>query len=505
MLAWHLKYRPRQVSELHLTPVRLTLEHLMAGGRFPQALLFAGPKGTGKTSSARIIAAMLNDPINASVIKQLFLDFKPQKTSSLQLQEPDPDSIETRQICNGQSYGVIEIDAASHGLVDDIRLLKERASLQPQGNLMTVYILDEVHMMSTAAFNALLKLLEEPPAHAVFILATTELHKVPSTIVSRCTLVPFRRATTVEILEVFERIVAAEKLTVEPAALERLAELADGSFRDGVKWLELAVIEGGVTLAGVTQLIGANLHQDVMTLIAATLAKDALAVSTLIQAWRTAQVDQSAAAKAVFSYLHDQLLQSFQKDAEPSVAPQVAQFLLIQLLEANLTQASPIAHLALELKLLELIQKAKTKKTPPISSSSENQPPSTKIAPPTKSDPMPETNARLAEPEVCQNLVTHWNEFVTAVATQNASVAALLKQAQPQLSPSGILIQVYYAFHRDQLMQTKFASLYDQAATQVIGQAVPVEIALVASQKVAVIPDVVETSTLSALATEALL
>lgn len=506
MAAWYLKYRPCQVSELHLISVRQTLQHLMTSGRFPQALLFAGPKGTGKTSASRIIGAMLNDPGNAGAVEQLFLAKKTPKTApkALQLQEPDRDSTLTQQICTGQSYAVIEIDAASHGLVDDVRALKDRAMLPPQTGLMTVYILDEVHMMSAAAFNALLKLLEEPPAHAVFILATTEIHKVPATIASRCTLVQFRKATSTEIDSVYERIVTTEGLNVESGALERLAELADGSFRDAVKWLELATTDGAVTVVGVEQLVGTNIAISAPVLINAVLAKDASTVAQILAEWRQQQVDPTTANRAVFTYLHQQLLLGLQpagsEAAELAVTPTVAQFLLQQLLDANLSLPSPIPHLALELKLLELIQKSKAKQTGGNSGSSEKTgakstkaetPPETTSVMASASQPAPSpaaiprpamASAVIVDPITGQNLVTRWPEFVAQVALQNSSVAALLRQAQPTATAQGmVIVNVFYGFHRDQLKQAKFVSLFSQAAAAVVGQPVGFEFQLSAT------------------------
>lgn len=543
MSAWYLKYRPRQIAALHLANVRQTLEHLLANGRFPQALLFAGPKGTGKTSAARIIGAVLNDPKNATAVQALFL--KPDKSAKLVLQEPDAESEQTIQISSGQSFVVTEIDAASHGLVEDVRLLKERAALPPQAGLMTVYILDEVHMMSTAAFNALLKLLEEPPAHAVFILATTELHKIPATIASRCTLVQFQKASKEEILSVYQRIIESEKLKTEPAALNLLAELADGSFRDAVKWLELSVTDGAVTEASVQLLVGGNLRVAVEKLIVAVLAKDSAAVSQIFTTWREAQADQTAVIRAVFSYLHECLTQGLQGQTTP-VSVSVAQFLLAQLLEAQLFLPSPIPHLALELKLLSLIAKAKAKngggsnetggngeavksepvvktlkpKTPPEKKLAEAAEISPVIAPQvdavgvsavaeSSTEEVVPSNPTLSSPAATAALIEKWPEFVLAMAKHNTTVAALLQQTKPQLTPTGVRVTVGYSFHRDQLKQAKFMAAYQKVTQELVGQAVVIEVVLAENtpptETVATADGKTAQNPLTALATEALL
>jgi DNA polymerase-3 subunit gamma/tau len=530
MSAWYLKYRPRQIAALHLASVRKTLEHLMVSGRFPQALLFAGPKGTGKTSAARIIGAVLNDPANTAAVTTLFLD--PKQKNKTELKEPDNDSDQTIQISSGQSFVVTEIDAASHGLVDDVRLLKERAALPPQSGLMTVYILDEVHMMSTAAFNALLKLLEEPPAHAVFILATTELHKVPATIASRCTLVQFQKASVAEILEVYERIIKAEKLKAEPAALQLLAELADGSFRDAVKWLELSVTDGTVTETNVQSLMGGNLRGAVVGLISAVIAKDSAMVSQIFQTWRQVQADPTAVIRAVFGYLHESLMAGL-KGETTAVPVAVAQFLLTQLLEAQLFLPSPIPHLALELKLLGLIAKSKAKngggseggtkatepkasqpaapqKTPPEKMIAQQAAPVPAKVEETTSAEMSPSPIALASPEASAQLLEKWPDFVLLMAKHNTTIAALLQQTKPKLTPTGVSIAVSYSFHRDQLKQAKFVAHYQKATQELVGQSVAIEVQLLENLNAPVdtvgqSQGVSKPSALSALASEALL
>jgi len=157
-MAWHRKHRPQLVSELHLASVRTALEKLMASKNFPQVFLFAGPKGTGKTSTSRILGAMLNDPLNADVVDAFF--FKKPLKKARSLQNPDIKSDFSRRVYEGNSFVVQEMDAASNRGIDDIRALKERVMLPPQEGKVTVYILDEAHMLTTEAFNALLKLLE---------------------------------------------------------------------------------------------------------------------------------------------------------------------------------------------------------------------------------------------------------------------------------------------------------------------------------------------------------
>ncbi|MBU0576226.1 AAA family ATPase, partial [Patescibacteria group bacterium] len=212
-MSWQRIYRPKTIQGLHLTNVRETLQQLMDKGQIPQVLLFAGPKGTGKTSLARIIGAMLNDPANEKVVDYQF--FNGSKPKNNKYVEPDFELNFNDRIYRGKSFIVQEMDAASNRGIDDIRELKERVALPPQDGKMTVYILDEAHMLTSAAFNALLKLLEEPPVHAVFILATTEFHKIPETIKSRCSVIHFRKADHEELKQALRGVLEAEKISFQ--------------------------------------------------------------------------------------------------------------------------------------------------------------------------------------------------------------------------------------------------------------------------------------------------
>ena len=197
-MPWHRYYRPQKIAELHLESVKKQLLPLLTAATFPQVLLFAGPKGTGKTSSARIIAALLNDPQNKAATDARF---KAADKNPPHFLEPDSNNPTLQEIFSGTSYLIQEIDAASNRGIDDIRMLKERVYIPPQFGSMSVYILDEAHMLTTEAWNALLKLLEEPPQHAVFIMATTEIHKIPDTVLSRASLVQFQTASNQELLD----------------------------------------------------------------------------------------------------------------------------------------------------------------------------------------------------------------------------------------------------------------------------------------------------------------
>lgn len=484
----------------------------MEQGRFPQVLLFAGPKGTGKTSASRIIGNLLNDPKNADAVDAVFFGKTSAKKTAFQ--EPATDSEFAERVYNGTSFVVQEMDAASYRGIDDVRALKDRVMLPPQEGKIAVYILDEVHMFTTEAFNALLKVLEEPPAHAVFILATTELHKIPETIVSRSTKVEFRKATHEELKAVLEKIVKKEKITAEDSALDRIAELADGSFRDAVKLLELSAQSGEVSLATVDAVVGESGRALVQKLIEAVVAKEATAVSRVVAELRAQNVHEGYFHKQLFTVLHDALLQSLAvKEGEPVVAEKIARFLLQELLKADLHQPAPVPFLPLELKLLEIIERARQQQGGGSSDASPRPPAKKKIIKP--AEPAPVAPVLDAVPDVnqediqqySQTLVDQWEQFLKAVQQRNATVAALLRSSKPALGADGApQLGVYYKFHQEQLQQRKYMRLLQDCAKDIVGVSLPLQVLLESPPQGASLVEVPEaTATLTELAEETLL
>lgn len=239
-LALYRKYRPKTFDEVigqeHITR---TLANQVKAGQVSHAYLFTGSRGTGKTSTARIFAYAINcqNPVNGS---------------------PCYECEVCKQLANPSNMDVIEIDAASNNRVDEIRELRENVKFMPATAKFKVYIIDEVHMLTDSAFNALLKTLEEPPAHVVFVLGTTEVHKLPQTILSRCLRFDFRLVSQAKLEKIVKDIFDKENITYQNEAIKEIAMAGEGSVRDTLSIADLIVAYSGgeITLEGVLKVLG---------------------------------------------------------------------------------------------------------------------------------------------------------------------------------------------------------------------------------------------------------
>ncbi len=260
------KYRPGTFQDVIGQPhVVQTLVNAIASKRIAHAFLFSGTRGVGKTTMARILAKALN------------CEQGPTAT-------PCDTCVNCREITQGNSVDVVEIDGASNTGVDDVREIRENVKFTPFHGHYRIYIIDEVHMLSTSAFNALLKTLEEPPAHVVFIFATTEIHKIPATILSRCQHYTFRRIPRAEIIQRLRHVTQQDGIAVEDRSLSSIARASEGSMRDALSILDQAVAFGGktVTHSDLETLLGTVPQEHVRAMIGAVIAKDSPAAVGVI-------------------------------------------------------------------------------------------------------------------------------------------------------------------------------------------------------------------------------
>ena len=276
--ALYRKYRPQTFSDVvGQKGVTDTLRAQLETGKLSHAYLFTGTRGTGKTSCAKILAKAVNclDPHDGN---------------------PCNCCAACRAIDDGSCMDVLEIDAASNNGVDSVRVLRDDAIYTPSEVKMRVYIIDEVHMLSTAAFNALLKIIEEPPEHLLFILATTELNKVPATILSRCQRFSFRRLSPEDIAGRLNFIAYQEGIQVSPAALRLLSRLADGALRDGVSLLDqcASASTGEVTEESVCQTLGLAGSRRTSELLQAAASQDTAKALSIFESLYAEGKDLSA-------------------------------------------------------------------------------------------------------------------------------------------------------------------------------------------------------------------
>ncbi len=518
-MSWYRTYRPQRIEQLHLVDVRTQLQNMLKSGELPQSFLFTGPKGTGKTSSARILAKVFNCSENKN--------HKKGKAYS----EPCGSCDQCIAILSGSAMNVIEIDAASHRGIDNIRELREQVYYPPAQGEKLIYIIDEVHMLTKEAFNALLKILEEPPSHAVFILATTESQKVIDTIVSRCTVVQFKTASNQEIQDSLVSIATKEKLKVDKDVWPIITQHAQGSFRDAVKLFEQVVrqIPAGESISAdkvLLQLVSFS-SSDAERLIQSVLAKDEIKIATFFQDISSRQFDAKYLHTQLLSFLHTELLKGLKVTPGTPIAPvPVLQFLLKQLSLVVIDDRSAFPWLSLELCLLEMVLKSKAQKTeakvsvesgPSVSrQSSKVQEINTvsvkknevqQVAVTVTSDeieieekttttfaqnPIPDViehvtpivNTASADVQLISGtqLGEQWQPFLKIVGQKNLSLEALLRSSKFVKGEHGkATIQVFYKFHKEQLELDRHRRLIEECVITHLGGLVKVEFVLASS------------------------
>lgn len=489
--ALYRKYRPRSFSEVigqeHVTR---TLQNALATGRVVHAYLFSGPRGTGKTSTARILAKAVNCLAEEG-------------------EKPCNDCFICRSVDEGRLLDLIEIDAASHTGVDDIRDLREKIHFAPSDARYKFYIIDEAHMLSTSAFNALLKTLEEPPAHAYFVLATTAPHKIPATILSRCQRFDFRPIPMKKIISRLEWIAEQEGLEVEREALELIARQATGSMRDADSLLDQVASYGDkITLLQVQTILGTTSSQAVADLVATLATREVSRGLALINETIADGADPKQFGQEIIEYLRGVLLIKVANQNPPDVTPEMAQemalrakqFSLAGLLttirlfsRATLDKAAFPPHLSLELAFVEATLPEKMPKADETRTKSRPGPQHTKAKEGQETAPSSPAEAEIdktlpssetKDPQALERIENLWEGLLTQIKKRNMHVEALLKSCQPMaVEEDVVVLGFYYPFHKGRIEEPRYKGLVEEVLGQAMGQPYHIECVLLADRE----------------------
>lgn len=481
-MSFYRIYRPQVIEEIDNASVREQLLSLLAKdrGKLPHAFFFTGPKGTGKTTAARVIAKLFN-------------------CTHLSKSGPCGECEQCKNIAKGMNLDVVEMDAASNRGIDEIRQLRDRIGLIPSSSAYTIYIIDEVHMLTTEAFNALLKTLEEPPGHAVFVLATTDAHKVPATIKSRCLEINFHKATADELLHALERVVSAEKINISKEGLVYIAGLADGSFRDAVKYLEQASLQAGkVTEESLQKIFVTPQYAKLETFIKLLFSRNTKGALDYLEEIRQQGIEFRSFVTFILQMLASDMVSLVTGTGESKFGtlPQLKHAIALFTRAYEELRMTPIPQLPIELAIIEFCQdplavtEEGVRHAPaviPVSKPAGSPVFPTSPLPPSgqapsaqdKSVPVPVASAEPLGLLTLEKLAEHWPDFIASTKPINHSVAGVLRSSRPKAVENGIVtIEAFYKFHQEKLadVQTKF--ILSDVLKKLFGEKVKIEIVL---------------------------
>jgi len=456
--ALYRAHRPKKLSEVvgqeHVTTA---LARALKNNTVSHAYLLTGPRGVGKTTIARILAHEINNI--------------PYDDESMHLD-------------------IIEIDAASNRRIEEIRNLRDKVHIAPTSAKYKVYIIDEVHMLTKEAFNALLKTLEEPPAHVIFILATTETHKLPETIISRTQRFAFKPVDLPKVVAHLQDIAVAEKITIADDALQLIAEHGEGSFRDSISLLDQIRNSGDkITLADVQTTLGIAPKELVEQLVAALVAHDAAAVATTLQAVHTGGHEPTQVAKQLGEALRAQLL-----SVKPALPSDASLALLAKLIEVP-SSADPKSYL--EIALLDTALAGQPASSPKIMQEAiQSKPPmltephpsslrratvqeaTTSNTPKLTSKQMQTTHAEEEKPAKASTVTldkTVWPSVLAAIKAKHNTFFSIIRTAEPQFDQPGVITLISgFTFHQKRLNEQRNKTVLAEVIKTLTGQDVQI-------------------------------
>lgn len=445
MSVFHLKYRPQKFADLDSVAVSKTLKKIMEGKEMPQSFLFAGPKGAGKTSAARIVARTVN-------------------CDDLKNGEPCGKCDNCKEILRGSSLDVIEIDAASNRGIEDVRALKDKAYLLPSKLPKKVFIIDEVHMLTKEAFNALLKLIEEPPAHTIFILCTTDEGKIPETVLSRLVKVSFHKGSREELKSSLRRVIEGEKATVEKEAVEMMVNKSDGSFRNLQKTFNEIFLEVGkkITRKDTEKFFEGKTGEYTAEEIEIDLANgEVKTILSRLEKMAERGVDFKMFREELLVYFQDKLLGAYgvdDKEVSKLETVDLERWLGLLIVAGKQEKEVAVDQLPLELAVVELLKNKAIRST------------SKKIDEPVE-DKKTESVVKIKDINLAIETVEQgWGKVLGTVKPFNHSVEAFLRAARPKMIKGDrLVLEVFYPFHKDKLEEPKNREIVEKGLSLVFG------------------------------------
>ena len=500
---FYRKWRPQTLREvLGQEPVTQTLRHAVESGKIAHAYLFCGPRGTGKTSMARILAKAVNCPNQDGG-------------------EPCNACDMCHSITEGRALDVIEIDAASNRGIDEIRSLREKANYAPSIARYKVYIVDEVHMLTEAACNALLKTLEEPPPHVIFVLATTEAHKVITTIISRCQRFNFHRLGQAQIMDKLQLICDKEGIRIEPGSLELVARAATGSLRDAENILQQMIAYYGnqIKLDQIQAELGTNRDSRVRELARCVVSRDIAAGLRVINSLNSDGVDLRQFNVGLVEYLRGLLLaKSGCEEALDVTSEDLAEmgslvtnaslnYLLkaVKSFSSIDSRSDNYSALSLELALVSCALSPPTGQEPPRTTKPLEAADATEATEPLEQPKVPVAVKKSAVPrevpatrdslevsskETPQDidyLRGRWREFIKSLRGEGSSgnLDAFLRSACDPLAleDDTVVLGFYYSFHKEKIEDTKYRHLVEKKLKEVFGRPYKIRCVMVDSKR----------------------